>query len=76
MNRFWIIPLAVLVVGMGLAGDRGGKVEYVGGTVAEVFRLNHRAKADSLMKHLAGRAAIATPAAFALLNSPEFLFVQ
>ncbi len=28
------------------------------GTVTEVFRLNHRAKADALMKHLAGRAAI------------------
>ncbi len=28
------------------------------GTVAEVFRLNHRAKAESLMRHLAGRAAI------------------
>ncbi|MEM9587158.1 MAG: amidophosphoribosyltransferase [Planctomycetota bacterium] len=28
------------------------------GTVTEVFRLNHRAKAQSLMKHLAGRAAI------------------
>ena len=28
------------------------------GTVTEVFRLNHRAKAESLMKHLAGRAAI------------------
>ncbi|WP_286765937.1 MULTISPECIES: amidophosphoribosyltransferase [Rhodopirellula] len=28
------------------------------GTVTEVFRLNHRAKAESLMKSLAGRAAI------------------
>ena len=28
------------------------------GTVTEVFRLNHRAKAESLMKHLVGRAAI------------------
>jgi amidophosphoribosyltransferase len=28
------------------------------GTVSEVFRLNHRAKAESLMKSLAGRAAI------------------
>ncbi|MCG8648703.1 MAG: class II glutamine amidotransferase, partial [Pirellulales bacterium] len=28
------------------------------GTVTEVFRLNHRAKAESLMRHLAGRAAI------------------
>ncbi len=28
------------------------------GTVAEVFRLNHRAKAESLMRLLAGRAAI------------------
>lgn len=28
------------------------------GTVSEVFRLNHRAKAESLMRHLAGRAAI------------------
>ena len=28
------------------------------GTVTEVFRLNHRAKAESLMKLLAGRAAI------------------
>ncbi|KAA5540428.1 amidophosphoribosyltransferase [Roseiconus nitratireducens] len=28
------------------------------GTVTEVFRLNHRAKCESLMKHLAGRAAI------------------
>jgi amidophosphoribosyltransferase len=28
------------------------------GTVSEVFRLNHRAKADSLMRSLAGRAAI------------------
>lgn len=28
------------------------------GTVAEVFRLNHRAKAESLMKSMAGRAAI------------------
>ncbi len=28
------------------------------GTVTEVFRLNHRAKADSIMRHLAGRAAI------------------
>lgn len=28
------------------------------GTVSEVFRMNHRAKAESLMKSLAGRAAI------------------
>ncbi|SMP38034.1 amidophosphoribosyltransferase [Neorhodopirellula lusitana] len=28
------------------------------GTVSEVFRLNHRAKAEALMKSLAGRAAI------------------
>lgn len=28
------------------------------GTVTEVFRLNHRAKAESLMRNLAGRAAI------------------
>ena len=28
------------------------------GTVTEVFRLNHRAKAEALMKSLAGRAAI------------------
>ena len=28
------------------------------GTVAEVFRLNHRAKVEALMEHLAGRAAI------------------
>lgn len=28
------------------------------GTVTEVFRLNHRAKAENLMRHLAGRAAI------------------
>ena len=28
------------------------------GTVTEVFRLNHRAKAESLMRHLTGRAAI------------------
>ena len=28
------------------------------GTVSEVFRLNHRAKAESLMRSLAGRAAI------------------
>ena len=28
------------------------------GTVTEVFRLNHRAKSESLMRHLAGRAAI------------------
>ncbi len=28
------------------------------GTVTEVFRLNHRAKAESLMRHLAGCAAI------------------
>ena len=28
------------------------------GTVTEVFRLNHRAKAESLMRSLAGRAAI------------------
>ena len=28
------------------------------GTVSEVFRLNHRAKSEAMMRHLAGRAAI------------------
>ena len=28
------------------------------GTVTEVFRLNHRAKCESLMRNMAGRAAI------------------
>ncbi|MCM2370976.1 amidophosphoribosyltransferase [Aporhodopirellula aestuarii] len=40
--------------------DRPGLIKTLRdvGTVTEVFRLNHRAKADSLMQSLAGRAAI------------------